>query len=134
MFAIYYAQQKEPKIYTNSCSSSQGKAPSPVLLPCALLIFSIYRRRNQGGTGGMCPPKFHKLLYKLLTTLYVVSNCAPKAKSLSYTTVKFLPILACLPQVEPSLIVCSLLHHSLSSLSCDGFGALLEVFRAANQL
>ena len=28
-----------------------------------------------GGTGGMCPPKFHKLLYKLLTTLCVVSDC-----------------------------------------------------------
>ena len=25
----------------------------------------------------MCPPMFHKLLYKLLTTLCVVSNCAP---------------------------------------------------------
>ena len=33
-----------------------------------------------GGTGGMCPPKFHKLLYKLLTTLYVVSDCAPPIK------------------------------------------------------
>ena len=36
-----------------------------------------HRRRNRGGTGGMCPPIFHKLLYKLLTTLYVVSDCAP---------------------------------------------------------
>ena len=26
------------------------------------------------------PPKFHKLLYKLLTTLHVVSNCAPPIK------------------------------------------------------
>ena len=25
----------------------------------------------------MCPPKFHELLYKLLTTLCVVSDCAP---------------------------------------------------------
>ena len=33
-----------------------------------------------GGTGGMCPPKFHKLLYKLLTTLCVVSDCAPPIK------------------------------------------------------
>ena len=37
----------------------------------------VHRRKNQGGTGGMCPPKFHKLLYKLLTTLCVVSDCAP---------------------------------------------------------
>ena len=29
-----------------------------------------------GGTGGMCPPMFYKLLYKLLTTLCVVSDCA----------------------------------------------------------
>ena len=30
------------------------------------------------GTVGECaPPSFHKLLYKLLTTLCVVSNCAP---------------------------------------------------------
>ena len=28
----------------------------------------------------MCPPKFHKLLYKLLTTLCVVSDCAPPIK------------------------------------------------------
>ena len=28
-----------------------------------------------GGTRGMYPPKFHKLLYKLLTTLCVVSDC-----------------------------------------------------------
>ena len=28
----------------------------------------------------MCPPKFHKLLYKLFTTLYVVSDCAPPIK------------------------------------------------------
>ena len=46
-----------------------------------------HRRRNQGGTGGMCSPKFHELLYKLLATLYVVSNCAPQSKSLSYVTV-----------------------------------------------
>ena len=25
----------------------------------------------------MCPPKFHELLYKLLATLCVVSDCAP---------------------------------------------------------
>ena len=31
-----------------------------------------------GGTGGMCPPMFNKLLYNwLLTTLCVVSDCAP---------------------------------------------------------
>ena len=40
-----------------------------------------HRRRNWGGggggMGGMFPPSFHELLYKLLTTLYVVSNCAP---------------------------------------------------------
>ena len=31
-----------------------------------------------GGAPGACaPPSFHKLLYKLLTTLCVVSNCAP---------------------------------------------------------
>ena len=31
-----------------------------------------------GDTGGMCPlPTFQKLLYKLLITLCVVSNCAP---------------------------------------------------------
>ena len=49
--------------------------------------YTTHRRRNQGGTGGMCPPKFHKLLYKLLTTLCVVINCAPpQSKSLSYTT------------------------------------------------
>ena len=38
--------------------------------------------RNQGGTGGICPPKFS--LYKLLTTLCVVLNCCPQSKSLSY--------------------------------------------------
>ena len=41
-----------------------------------------------GGTGGMCPPSFYKLLYKLLTTICVISNCAPRPpnqKSLSYT-------------------------------------------------
>ena len=35
----------------------------------------------------MCPPKFHKLLYKLLTTLCVVLDCAPQSKSLSYAPV-----------------------------------------------
>ena len=41
-----------------------------------------------GGTGGMCPPMFHKLLYKLFTTLCVLSDCAPPppSKSLSYTS------------------------------------------------
>ena len=39
-----------------------------------------------GGAPGACtPPSFHKLLYKLLTTLYVVSNCAPPIKT-SYAT------------------------------------------------
>ena len=33
--------------------------------------------RGGEGTRGMCPPMFHKLLYKLLTTLCVVSDCAP---------------------------------------------------------
>ena len=40
----------------------------------------VHRCRNQGGTGGMCPPMFHKLLCKLLTTLCVVSDCAPPIK------------------------------------------------------
>ena len=35
---------------------------------------SQHRHRNRGGTRGMCPPMFHKLLYKLLTTLCVVSD------------------------------------------------------------
>ena len=44
---------------------------------------------GKGGAPGACaPPKFHKLLYKLLTTLCVVSDCAPppppQSKSLSY--------------------------------------------------
>ena len=44
-------------------------------------MYRVYqRRRNRGGTGGMCPPKFHKLLYKLFTTLCVVSDCAPPIK------------------------------------------------------
>ena len=40
------------------------------------------------GTGGMCPPpSFHKLLYKLLTTLGVVLTMPPsQSKSLSYAT------------------------------------------------
>ena len=38
----------------------------------------FHRRRNRGAPGACAPPsKFHKLLYKLLTTLYVVSDCAP---------------------------------------------------------
>ena len=38
-----------------------------------------HRRRNrEGGAPGACAlPSFYKLLYKLLTPLYVVSNCAP---------------------------------------------------------
>ena len=41
-----------------------------------------YHRRRNGGGGGGAPgacalPKFHELLHKLLTTLYVVSDCAP---------------------------------------------------------
>ena len=36
-----------------------------------------HRRRNRGGTGGMCPPNFHRLLYKLLTTLCVISTGPP---------------------------------------------------------
>ena len=44
-------------------------------------VWYLHRRRNRGGTGGMCPPpKFDKLLYKLLTTLCVVSDCAPPIK------------------------------------------------------
>ena len=35
------------------------------------MVLTLYRRRNQGGTGDMCSPKFHKLLYKLLTILYM---------------------------------------------------------------
>ena len=50
---------------------------------------SIHRRRNWGGGGGggggghrghVPPPKFHNLLYKLLTTLCVVSDCDPPIK------------------------------------------------------
>ena len=37
-----------------------------------------------GALGACAPPKFHKLVYKLLTTLYVVSGCAPQSKRLSY--------------------------------------------------
>ena len=37
-----------------------------------------------GGTGGMCPPMFHKLLYKLLTTLcsfrLVLTSLVPKVR------------------------------------------------------
>ena len=43
-----------------------------------------------GGAPGACAPKFHKLLYKLLTTQCVVSDCAPpppKSKSVSYAPV-----------------------------------------------
>ena len=41
-----------------------------------------------GGHWGHVPPSFHKLLYKLFTTLCVVSNCAPpQSKSLSYAHV-----------------------------------------------
>ena len=43
-----------------------------------------HRHRNRGGTGGMCPPSFHRLLYKLLTTLCVGSIVPPQSKSLSY--------------------------------------------------
>ena len=40
------------------------------------------RKLGTGGAPGACvpPPSFHKLLYKLLTTLCVVSNCAPPIK------------------------------------------------------
>ena len=44
-----------------------------------------HRRRNRGHVPP--PPMFHKLLYKLLTTLCVVSDCAPpQSKSLSYAS------------------------------------------------
>ena len=33
-----------------------------------------------GGHRGHVPPVFYKLLYKLLTTLCVVSDCAPQIK------------------------------------------------------
>ena len=58
-----------------------------LLVNIAKLCTISHRRRNRGGTGGMCPPMFHKLSYKLLTTLCVVSDCAPQSKSLSYTSV-----------------------------------------------
>ena len=38
-----------------------------------------HRRRNRGRAGhrGHVPPKFSNVIYKLLTTLCVVTNCAP---------------------------------------------------------
>ena len=48
--------------------------------PLNFLVQVMHRHRNRGGTGGMCPPMFHKLLYKLHTTLCVVSDCAPPIK------------------------------------------------------
>ena len=53
---------------------------------CKKTVKLVYhRRRNRGGGGGHRghvppPPMFHKLLYKLLTTLCVVSDCAPPIK------------------------------------------------------
>ena len=47
-----------------------------VALACVVRIHDIkHRRRNRAGA--CAPPKFHKLIYKLLTTLCVVSDCAP---------------------------------------------------------
>ena len=46
-----------------------------------------HRHRNWGALGACAPPlvpSFYKVLYKLLTTLCVVSNCPPQSKSLSY--------------------------------------------------
>ena len=62
----------------------------------------------------MCPPppSFHKLLYKLLTTLDVVSNCAPPIKK------SFLR--HCMPTPFSLILSCNgclyttCLHHSLS--------------------
>ena len=39
-----------------------------------------------GGTGGMCPPKFRKLLYKLLTTLCGVADCAAPPNQKVFST------------------------------------------------
>ena len=55
------------------------------------LVENIIGVGSRGGGGGgtgrvLPPPSFHKLLYKLLTTLCVVSNWAPQSKSLSYAT------------------------------------------------
>ena len=74
---------------------------SLVLCVQGFTLYTRHRHRNWGGGGGtegMCPPppptpSFHKLLYKLLTTLCVVSRVTPpphphpKSKSLSYAYV-----------------------------------------------
>ena len=55
----------------------------------------------------MCPPMFHKLLYKLLTTLCVVSDCAPPSpppppnQSLSYASILTMNF----PQATPEVLV-----------------------------
>ena len=73
-----------------------------------------------GGTGGMCPPMFHKLLYKLLTTLCVVSDCAPPIKKsflrlcIAYMcTFLDIPFLQIIP--ETKLIHCISFHPDLST-------------------
>ena len=65
----------------------------------------VHRRRNRGGgggggTGGMCPPKFHKLLYKLLTTLCVVSDCAPPNQKVFPTPLELLVYQSFIPGVS----------------------------------
>ena len=51
---------------------------------CLCSLTTRHRHRNRGGggggTGGMCPPSFHKLLYKLLTTLCAVLTVPPQSK------------------------------------------------------
>ena len=57
------------------------KCPTHLTHKCLIPISpSIGVGTGGGGTGGMCPPKLDKLLYKLLNTLCVVSDCAPPIK------------------------------------------------------